>query len=150
MTEDLTGELAATAWGLMRDLVLNNERRREVSDVLGMSFARAKALRYVAESPVPMGELATKLGIDAPYMTLVIDDLERQGMVVRKPHPRDRRAKLVHATRSGKVAARRASAILERPPPELMDLPVSELAELVRVLGAAQPTASPGPSATSG
>jgi DNA-binding MarR family transcriptional regulator len=148
MTDDLAGELAAAAWELMRELVLNNERRREVSDVLGMSFSRAKALRYVAESAVPMGELATKLGIDAPYMTLVVDDLERQGLVVRKPHPRDRRAKLVHATRGGKLAARRANAILERPPPELKELPIEELAELVRVLGAALPTASPGRSAT--
>jgi DNA-binding MarR family transcriptional regulator len=130
---------AEEAWELMRELVLNNDRRREVSDALGMSFARAKALRYVAESPTPMGELATKLGIDAPYMTVVVDDLEQQGLVMRKPHPQDRRAKLVEATRSGKQAARRADAILERPPLELTTLPAEELEGLVRALRTAQP-----------
>jgi DNA-binding MarR family transcriptional regulator len=129
---------AAEAWELMRELVLNNDRRREVSEALGMSFARAKTLRRIAESPTPMGELATHVGIDAPYMTLVVDDLEEQGLATRKPHPRDRRAKLVEATKSGKQAARRANAILDRPPAELADLPEEELHGLVRALRAAQ------------
>ena len=40
----------------------------------------ADALRRIAASPMTMGELAAILGIDAPYMTLVVDDLERQGV----------------------------------------------------------------------
>jgi len=127
------------AWDIMRELVLDNERRREVSDALGMSFARAKALRRIYKTPGTMGELATFLGIDPPYMTIVVDDLERQGLVERKPHPTDRRAKLVEATARGQEAARRAREIMNTPPAELAALPEAELAALLHGLRAIRP-----------
>lgn len=127
---------AATAWSLMGDLVLSNERRREVADALGMSFGRAKALRRLARRPMGMGELASTLGIDAPYATVVVDDLEAQGLVRRRPHPVDRRAKLVETTRKGKELARRADKILGTPPPALAALDPQEAADLVRILRA--------------
>jgi len=130
---------AAEAWDIMRELVLDNERQREVTDALGMSFARAKALRRIYKAPGTMGELATTLGIDPPYMTIVVDDLERQGLVERKPHPTDRRAKVVEATPLGQEAAQRARAILNRPPTELTALPEAELAALLRALRAIRP-----------
>jgi DNA-binding MarR family transcriptional regulator len=130
---------ADEAWDIMRELVLDNERRREVSDALGMSFARAKALRRIYKEPSTMGELATYLGIDAPYMTIVVDDLERQGLVERKPHPTDRRAKLVETTARGQELARQARAILNRPPAELAALPEPELEALLRGLRAIRP-----------
>ena len=110
-----------------------------MSDALGMSFARAKALRRIYKEPSTMGELATYLGIDAPYMTIVVDDLERQGLVERKPHPTDRRAKLVETTARGQELARRARAILNRPPAELAALPEAELTALLRGLRAIRP-----------
>jgi len=130
---------ADEAWEIMRELVLDNERRREVSDALGMSFARAKALRRIYKAPGTMGELATTLGIDPPYMTIVVDDLERQGLVTRKPHPTDRRAKLVETTALGKQTAQRARVILNRPPAELAALPEAEMAALLRGLRALRP-----------
>ena len=63
-----------------------------------------------------MGELAAKLGIDAPYATLVVDELERQGLVERRPHPTDRRAKLVATTDKGVAVADEADEIMSRPP----------------------------------
>jgi DNA-binding MarR family transcriptional regulator len=87
-----------------------------------------------------MGELATSLGIDPPYMTIVVDDLERQGLVERKPHPTDRRAKLVETTAlRAREAAQRARVILNRPPAELTALPEAELAALLRGLRALRP-----------
>ena len=83
---------------------------------------------------MPMGELAATLGIDPPYMTIVVDDLEAKGLVERRPHPTDRRAKLVVATRRGKDAARRAEAILSTPPTQLTDLDGTDLSELGRIL----------------
>jgi DNA-binding MarR family transcriptional regulator len=127
-------EAAAEAWRIVSDMVLDNERRRKVADSLGLSFGRARALRRVAKGPKPMGELADALGIDAPYLTLVVDDLERQGLVERRPHPTDRRVKLVAATRRGKDAARRAEAILGTPPEGLAALDREDLHELVRIL----------------
>ena len=130
---------ADEAWDIMRELVLDNERRREVSDAIGMSFGRLKALRRIDVAPRTMGELAVILGTDPPYMTIVVDDLEQQGLVERKPHPTDRRAKLVETTASGKAAARRARDIMNRPPAELSALPEAELAALLRGLRAIRP-----------
>jgi DNA-binding MarR family transcriptional regulator len=127
-------EASAEAWRIVSDMVLDNARRREVANSLGLSFGRARALRRVAKGPKPMGELADALGIDAPYLTLVVDDLERQGLVERRPHPTDRRVKLVVATRRGKDVARRAEAILGTPPERLAALDQRDLTELVRIL----------------
>jgi DNA-binding MarR family transcriptional regulator len=127
-------EAAAEVWQIVSDMVLDNARRRKVADSLGLSFGRARALRRIVAGPKPMGELADALGIDAPYLTLVVDDLERQGLVERRPHPTDRRVKLVVATRRGKDAARRAEAILGTPPERLAALDQRDLIELVRIL----------------
>src|SRR4051794_41659996 len=101
----------------MTDLVLENTRRREVSDALGMSFGRTRAIRRLARAPMSMRELATALGIDPPNATVVVDDLEAQGLVRRRAHPTDRRAKGGGGTRKGKEVARRAGAGLAPPPP---------------------------------
>jgi DNA-binding MarR family transcriptional regulator len=121
-------------WLLMSDLVLDNTRRREVSEALGISFARVRAIRRLARRPMSMGELAAALGTDPPNATVMVDDLESQGLVSRKPHPTDRRAKVVEATRKGKTLARRADAILSTPPPALSDLSADDLEALHRIL----------------
>jgi DNA-binding MarR family transcriptional regulator len=125
---------AREAWMLMSDLVLDNNRRREVSEALGISFARVRALRRVARRPMSMGELAAALGIDPANATAVVDDLESSELARRRPHPTDRRAKLVEATRKGKAMARRADAILSTPPPSLSALSAGDLEELRRIL----------------
>src|SRR5580658_5716993 len=104
----------------MADLVLDNERRREVSEQTGLSFGRMKALRRIAGRPMSMRELAGLLGMDPPNLTTVVDDLERSGLVERQAHPTDRRIKLVVATAKGEVLAKQANEILERPPPGLV------------------------------
>jgi DNA-binding MarR family transcriptional regulator len=137
-------DAARRAWSAMCDLVLDNERRREVSEALGLSFGRAKALRRIARHPMTMGELATMLGIDAPYATLVVDELERQGLVERQPHPTDRRAKLVATTVEGSAAAKRAEEILARLPVGLADLPHADMETLARILESARTPAPQG------
>jgi DNA-binding MarR family transcriptional regulator len=121
-------------WLLISDLVLDNERRREVSEALGISFGRARTVRRLARQPMSMRELATALGIDPPNATVVVDDLESMGLVRRRPHPSDRRAKIVEATRKGKELARRAEAILATPPPALSALSPDDLETLRRIL----------------
>ncbi len=125
---------AEEVWLLMSDLVLDNNRRREVSDALGISFARTRAVRRLARKPMSMGELAGALGIDPPNATGVVDDLESLGLVRRRPHPTDRRAKIVEATRKGKDMARRADAILATPPPALSALSADDREALRRIL----------------
>lgn len=128
---------ATAAWRAMRAMVLDNDRRREVCDALGMSFVRAKALLCLDDEPLSMAELAGALAIDAPYATVVVDDLEARGLVRRRPHPSDRRAKLVAATPAGSEAAARARAILEAPPDALLRLDPADLRTLGRLLAGA-------------
>jgi DNA-binding MarR family transcriptional regulator len=118
----------------MSDLVLDNQRRRQVSEALGMSFGRARALRRVARRPMSMGELAAALEIDPPNATGLVDELESLGLARRRPHPTDRRTKLVEATRKGKELARRADTILGTPPPALSALTADDLEALRRIL----------------
>jgi DNA-binding MarR family transcriptional regulator len=126
--------LAREAWQAMADLVLDNERRRDVSDQVGLSFGKIKALRRIAKRPMSMRELASLLVVDPPNLTAVVDDLERAGLVERQAHPTDRRVKLVVATPEGAALARQADDILARPPRGLTDLPADELEDLVRIL----------------
>jgi DNA-binding MarR family transcriptional regulator len=131
MSHDAT---AREAWLLMSDLVLDNQRRREVADAVGISFGRTRAVRRLAQRPMAMGELAAALGIDPPNATVVVADLEALGLVRRRPHPTDGRAKLVEATRKGKALARRADAILATPPAGLGALGADDLATLRAIL----------------
>jgi DNA-binding MarR family transcriptional regulator len=127
-------DLPREVWRLMSELVLDHQRRRAVTEAVGLSFYRARALRRVARRPMTMGELADMLEIDRPNVTAVVDDLETRGLVRRMPHPTDRRAKLVEATRKGMTLASRAEDILGTPPATLASLPKSDLETLREIL----------------
>jgi DNA-binding MarR family transcriptional regulator len=127
-------DTARRAWRAMSDLVLDHDRKEAVSEALGLSFARVRALRRLAAEPLTLRDLAGRLAADPPYITLIVDDLEERGLVQRKPHPEDRRAKLVQLTAAGRRAAARADAILDEPPAALCDMPAKDLAALLRVL----------------
>jgi DNA-binding MarR family transcriptional regulator len=124
---------AREAWQGMADLVLNNERRREVSEEVGLSFGKIRALRRIARRPMPMSELASLLSVDPPNLTAVVD-LEAAGLVERQAHPTDRRVKLVVASPEGAALAHKADEILARPPASLCALPAEDLESLVRIL----------------
>ncbi|MCW2992351.1 MAG: MarR family transcriptional regulator [Solirubrobacterales bacterium] len=132
-------DLARRAWRAMSDVVLGHDRKVAVSEALGLSFARVRALRRLAEQPQTLRALAELLVADPPYVTLIVDDLEERGLVQRMPHPEDRRAKLVKLTAAGRTAAARADAILDEPPAALRDASAKDLAALLRVLGRLAP-----------
>lgn len=132
-------DLSREVWMLMSDLVLDHQRRRQMSEAVGLSFSRTRAVRRVAEKPMSMGDLAAALGIDRPNATVLVDELESQDLVRRRPHPTDRRAKLVEATRKGKTLARKANEILGTPPAALSSLGNEDLEALRRLLTSITP-----------
>ncbi|MFF7153367.1 MarR family transcriptional regulator [Streptomyces sp. NPDC008139] len=133
-TADATAE---RIWRNLRTYVLErNERRKETSEALGMSFFRVKVLRRVAASPARLSELAAELSSDRPYTTLVVDDLAKRGLVERHEHPTDRRSKIVTATAEGHAAAGRANAIMGAPPESLSALSAADLTALDRIVAA--------------
>jgi DNA-binding MarR family transcriptional regulator len=105
-----------------------------VSDAIGMSYLRAKALRLLAPGPLPMRELGAALVTDPPYITVIVDDLEQRGLVERQVNPADRRSKLVRITAAGRAVARKADEIQSAPPAALSTLTQAELATLDRIL----------------
>jgi DNA-binding MarR family transcriptional regulator len=121
-------------WAILGELVLDNERRREVADAVGLSFGKVRAIRRIARRPMSMSELAAALNIDPPNATTLVDDLEKLGLAERQPHPTDRRAKVVTATRKGIALARRADEILSTPPRGLTDLSEPDLQALLRIV----------------
>jgi DNA-binding MarR family transcriptional regulator len=131
---------AREVWQAMSELVLDNQRQRAVSELVGLSFGKLRALRRIASRPMPMGELAALLGMDPPNLTPVIDDLERSGLVERQPHPTDRRVKLVAVTDSGMALAQQAQEFLDQPPAGLFELPSDDLEYLRRILSQLRPT----------
>ncbi|MFC1410288.1 MarR family winged helix-turn-helix transcriptional regulator [Streptacidiphilus sp. N1-12] len=133
--QDSRLEAATRVYAVMRHLVLeSDDRRGEVAEALGMSFGRSKALRALAAGPMRMSELTAKLTTDKPYTTLIVDDLERRGLVVRSVHPEDRRSKIVTVTAAGTAAAAVAEEILARPPARMLALDAEELAALERTI----------------
>jgi DNA-binding MarR family transcriptional regulator len=128
---------AREVWLLMSDFVLDNTRRRDVADAAGMSFGRTRALRRLARRSMSMRELADALDIDPPNATVVVAELESQGLAQRRPHPTDGRAKIVEATPEGLELARRADEILATPPDGLAALDATDLATLRDILARA-------------
>jgi|GEM_PF-776490 len=129
-------EVARQAWTAMRALVLDSQdRRREVADMFGMSFFRVKALlRLYGLGPLTMSELTAALGTDKPYTTVLVDGLEARGLVVRAPHPQDRRSKVVSLTEEGVRAADRTEEVMNRPPAVFAGLDDADLAALARIM----------------
>jgi DNA-binding MarR family transcriptional regulator len=129
-----TTALATEIYLLMSDLVLDNQRRREVVDAVGLSFDRTRALRRLARRAMSMTELAAALAIDKPNATTLVDELEGRGLVTRTPHPTDRRAKVVTTTAEGARLAAKADWILGRPPTALAKLDRQVLQTLRSIL----------------
>ena len=128
-------DLAVDAWRSMRTLVLDlHDRRTAVSEAIGMSYLRAKALRLLLPGPLPMRDLCTALTTDASYTTVMVDDLEERGLVVREVNPVDRRSRLVRVTDAGREVAHTADAIQSAPPAALAALTDKDLATLERLL----------------
>ena len=73
----------------------------------GLSPASGLVLSIVAdgESPLSPHKIAERLIISRATVTGLIDSLERQGYVQRRPHPSDRRMLLVEVTETGREVA---------------------------------------------
>lgn len=66
----------------------------------GVSYSRWIVLAYLARlgEGLAQKDLAGYMGIEAPTLVRLLDGLEAEGLVERRPHPSDRRAKAVHLT----------------------------------------------------
>lgn len=129
-------DAATAAWAAMTTFVASQDRRRELADAFdfGRGSGRVAAILLLQAGPVTLRDLAAALGVDAPYATVVVDQLEARRLVGRTAHPGDHRRNLVGLTEDGRRAAASARAIIERPPDARADLPSRDLQTLGRIL----------------
>jgi DNA-binding MarR family transcriptional regulator len=101
-TEDVADRLHSAAIHLLR-------RAAEEDRGAGVSRARLSALSVVVfRGPLTLGELAAAEGVRSATMTGIVNGLERDGLVRRRPHGTDRRAVQVEASAAGRRLLERA------------------------------------------
>jgi DNA-binding MarR family transcriptional regulator len=72
-----------------------------------VSYVRMRLLTALErDGELSMGELATGLGVTPRRVTVLVEALEADGLVERRPHPADRRSTLVTITDGGLKAQR--------------------------------------------
>jgi MarR family transcriptional regulator, lower aerobic nicotinate degradation pathway regulator len=89
-------------------------------------------------------ELGAAMGIDPSTMVALIDSLEDAGLAKRKPHPRDRRARVVAITPKGRRTLERGRALAAQVEDEVLGgLRPAERKELLKLLRRALDSAPP-------
>jgi MarR family 2-MHQ and catechol resistance regulon transcriptional repressor len=66
----------------------------------GSDFAVLEALLH--KGPLPINEIGKKVMLTSGSITMAVDRLEAKGLVERRAHSTDRRAKIVHLTKEGR------------------------------------------------
>ncbi|MQA95709.1 MAG: MarR family transcriptional regulator [Streptosporangiales bacterium] len=97
--------LGATALALT-DLMLEG-----ATEAAGVSASGAAALVTLSASPgVSVTELGRRVGLTQSAAARMVDSLEADGLIERRPHPFNNRWVTVHPTRAGRRAAHRLLA----------------------------------------
>ncbi len=102
-----------------------------------LTFARYEGLVLLLHSRrgvLPLGKMGQRLMIHPTSVTNIIDRLEQQGLVRRRPHPTDGRTTLAELTDDGRSLARRATEAVNAVAFGLGDLSPRDLAQLIRIV----------------
>jgi DNA-binding MarR family transcriptional regulator len=107
----------------------------------GLSLPRAKVLWALQDSgPLRASSLADRLDCAAATATELVDALTRDGLAVRTPDPKDRRAVLIDITAAGREVAKIAKAhrrrIIDSIFSDLSEDDLSQLRDLLATLAA--------------
>src|SRR5437762_3656125 len=77
-------------------------------EMCGRDFAVLEALLH--RGPLPVNEIGKKVMLTSGSITVAVDRLETKGLVERRAHGTDRRARVVHLTKEGRKLITRAYA----------------------------------------
>jgi MarR family transcriptional regulator for hemolysin len=92
---------------------LGNEMASRLAEV-GITPRHYCVLSNACGEELTQIRLAERSMLDKTTMVVTLDELERQGLVVRRPSGADRRVKLVAVTPDGKQVVARAQTIVEQ------------------------------------
>lgn len=126
--EDLTAIIAEFGKAFTRRMCSEMERT-------GTTPARAKLLMALQRCGCSkMSDIGAQLGVTGRNVTKLVDGLEQEGLVVRQPHPQDRRATLVQLTAQG-ASVCKETALADRASAKLFaELTETERTQLARIL----------------
>lgn len=91
--------------------------------LLGISPTDVLALSVISKGPLSPGDLGAVLGLTSGTVTGVVDRLERDRLVERRPHPSDRRRSVLAATLDGHLMVRDRDGWLDEVHAAAMALP---------------------------
>src|ERR1700757_1750582 len=135
--------LADQVWRQMWTFVIDNKDswRRAVVEQTGLPFSRIRILRRLARAPMTVKQIAAAVTVDAPAATVAVNDLEAQGLVVRRIDPENRRCKLVSLTDAGRDVVATIDAVDDPAPEGLARLSDEELHALRAMIDRLAPPA---------
>lgn len=102
----------------------------------GVSLHQYRVLEALTErNGLPMGELATRLFVDGPTLTKIIDKMVESAEVYRGPDPHDRRKVLIFLSRRGAAHFEDVGRLITSIQQEILDrLGKSDAAALTNLL----------------
>jgi MarR family 2-MHQ and catechol resistance regulon transcriptional repressor len=110
--ESLTGGTGVHVWLVLWKASRAVEAYAEISisqlEICSSDFAVLEALLH--KGPLPVNEIGRKILLTSGSITTAVDRLEDKGLVERRAHGTDRRAKVVHLTKDGRKMIAKAYA----------------------------------------
>lgn len=122
----------------MRDLYLRMHRlMNDRMKAEGASLAQLKLLSFIARSgSVRSIDISDALGHSPRTVTEAVDGLEREGLVLRTPDPKDRRAKRIVITDAGQAVIRDVDPCKQAFTTQIFDaLSDDDRQDMLRLLG---------------
>jgi DNA-binding MarR family transcriptional regulator len=111
------------------------ERVLRTFDLNRNSYLLLTSLHLSQDGSRLLSRLASHMMVHPTTVTIVTDKLEQQGLLVRMPHPTDRRATYAKITPAGKALLKEATRALEGVDFGLPGLTPDRADKLVRMLG---------------
>lgn len=149
-------EMMAATW-VVRAAQMIVARIEDLLRPLNLTMTKYECLIVLHTSrnhALGLSAMAERLGVHPTSITYAVDQLTRAGLVVRIPHPHDRRQKLAKLTDAGYQLVERAMDVLEQARFGMVGLTERQYRELERLLRKAvtamevdQPVVEPPPDA---
>lgn len=95
-------------WKAARAVEAYAEKSISELEICGSDFAVLEALLH--KGPLPVNEIGRKVLLTSGSITVAVDRLETKGLVERRAHGTDRRARIVHLTKEGRKLITRVYA----------------------------------------
>jgi DNA-binding MarR family transcriptional regulator len=93
-----------TGWALSAEI----QRRLAADGHPDLRINDGVVIQHVLAEPLSITDLATRMGVTQQAASKAAADLERRGLLTRRPSPTDARAKHLHLTAAGEAAVRAA------------------------------------------